>query len=183
MINLQKMVEIGISSSRATDLSVLFSNVGYIGDFVSTDLVDGYVVPANGIIVLDSQEALDATFVSGTKYYEDLKSLFSQKNNSKPNNGGVYQVIVYQKAAATDWDDAVTDLISKNANWSQLFISSNTAADIIDVASAVTTNDRFFVAQTFDDDVAGAVADNVADTSLLSFWVIYASIAFSSATR
>lgn len=164
MITLSKMVEIGISSSRATDLSVLFSNIGYIGDFVSTDLVDGFVVPSSGVFILDSQAALDAAFVSGTKYYEDLKALFAQKNNSKPNQGGVYQVIVYQKAVADDWDDAVTDFISKNANWSQLVISSNTAADIIAVAGAVSTNDRFLIAQTADTAVAEAGEGNVAAT-------------------
>lgn len=164
MITLSKMVEIGISSSRATDLSVLFSNIGYIGDFVSTDLVDGFAVPASGVFILDSQEALDSAFVSGTKYYEDLKQIFAQKNNSKPNQGGVYQVVVYQKAVADDWDDAVTDLISKNANWSQLVISSNTASDIIAVASAVSTNDRFLIAQTADSAVADNEEGNVAST-------------------
>lgn len=164
MINLSKMVEIGISYARATDLSVLFSNVGYIGDFTSTDLQDGFVVPANGVFVLDSQEALDSAFISGTKYYEDLKSLFAQKNNSKPNQGGVYQVIVYQKPVATDWDDAVANLMSVNANWSQLFVSTNTASDIIDVADAVSTNDRFLIAQTEDDEVKNKETDNLAET-------------------
>lgn len=147
MISLDKLVEIGFTLPKATDISAFLSNIGYIGNFTEEDLVDGYVMPENGVIVLSSKSGLDSTFKSGTKFYEDLKSVFAQKNNAKPNQGRVNEVHIYQMTESTI-QDAFKSFFSKDANWSQVFIASNTIDDISMVAEECEDSNRLFVAQT-----------------------------------
>lgn len=150
MISLDKLVENGFTLPKATDISAFLSNIGYIGDFTAEDLVEGVSIPADKIIVLSSKEGLDATFKSGTKYYEDLKSIFAQKNNAKPNQGKVNEVHIYQKTEETI-QDAFQPFFSKDANWGQIVISSKSIDDITMIAEESEASNRLFVAQTIGD--------------------------------
>ena len=163
MISIDKLVEIGFTLPQATDISAYLSNVGYIGDFTASDLVDGYSVPANKVIVLSSVDGLKATFKSGNKFYSDIETLLMQKNNTKPNQSRVNEVIVFQKTDEDSLADAFDALMNVNANFSQLYVSSLEKADLIAIAAKTEVQNRLLVAQTADEDVGTATASNVAE--------------------
>lgn len=164
MISIDKLVEIGFTLPQATDISAYLSNAGYVGDFTSSDLVSGYNMPANKVVVISNIGELDSIFVPGTKYYNDLSVLLMQKNNAKPNQSRINQVVVFQKTDEDDIASAFTALMNLNANFSQLYISSSLKADIVAVAAKAEVSGRLFIAQTSDEDVASGTADNVAET-------------------
>ena len=164
MISIDKLVEIGFTLPQATDISAYLSNAGYVGDFTSSDLVSGYNMPANKVVVISNIDELDSIFMPGTKYYNDLSVLLMQKNNAKPNQSRINQVVVFQKTDEDDIASAFTALMNLNANFSQLYISSSLKADIVAVAAKAEVSGRLFIAQTSDEDVASGTADNVAET-------------------
>lgn len=164
MISIDKLVEIGFTLPQATDISAYLSNAGYVGDFTSSDLVSGYDMPANKVVVISNIDELDSIFVPGTKYYNDLSVLLMQKNNAKPNQSRINQVVVFQKTDEDDIASAFTALMNLNANFSQLYISSSLKADIVAVAAKAEVSGRLFIAQTSDEDVASGTAGNVAET-------------------
>lgn len=164
MISIDKLVEIGFTLPQATDISAYLSNAGYVGDFTSSDLVSGYNMPANKVVVISNIDELDSIFVPGTKYYNDLSVLLMQKNNAKPNQSRINQVVVFQKTDEDDIASAFTALMNLNANFSQLYISSSLKADIVAVAAKAEVSGRLFIAQTSDEDVASGTAGNVAET-------------------
>lgn len=164
MISIDKLVEIGFTPPQATDISAYLSNAGYVGDFTSSDLVSGYDMPANKVVVISNIGELDSIFVPGTKYYNDLSVLLMQKNNAKPNQSRINQVVVFQKTDEDDIASAFTALMNLNANFSQLYISSSLKADIVAVAAKAEVSGRLFIAQTSDEDVASGTAGNVAET-------------------
>lgn len=164
MISIDKLVEIGFTLPQATDISAYLSNAGYVGDFTSSDLVSGYTMPANKVVVISNIDELDSIFKPGTKYYNDLSVLLMQKNNAKPNQSRINQVVVFQKTDEDDIASAFTALMNLNANFSQLYISSSLKADIVAVAAKAEVSGRLFIAQTSDEDVASGTADNVAET-------------------
>lgn len=164
MISIDKLVEIGFTMPQATDISAYLSNAGYVGDFTSSDLVSGYNMPANKVVVISNIDELDSIFVPGTKYYNDLSVLLMQKNNAKPNQSRINQVVVFQKTDEDDIASAFTALMNLNANFSQLYISSSLKADIVAVAAKAEVSGRLFIAQTSDEDVASGTAGNVAET-------------------
>lgn len=164
MISIDKLVEIGFTLPQATDISAYLSNAGYVGDFTSSDLVSGYNMPANKVVVISNIDELDSIFVPGTKYYNDLSVLLMQKNNAKPNQSRINQVVVFQKTDEDDIASAFTALMNLNANFSQLYISSSLKADIVAVAAKAEVSGRLFIAQTSDEDAASGTAGNVAET-------------------
>lgn len=164
MISIDKLVEIGFTLPQATDISAYLSNAGYVGDFTSSDLVSGYDMPANKVVVISNIDELDSIFVPGTKYYNDLSVLLMQKNNAKPNQSRINQVIVFQKTDEDDVASAFTALMNLNANFAQLYISSSLKADIISVAAKAEVSGRLFIAQTSDEDVATGAEGNIAET-------------------
>lgn len=164
MISIDKLVEIGFTLPQATDISAYLSNAGYVGDFTSSDLVSGYTMPANKVVVISNIDELDSIFVPGTKYYNDLSVLLMQKNNAKPNQSRINQVIVFQKTDETDISEAFTALMKTNANFSQLYISSSLKADIDAIAAKAEVSGRLFIAQTSDEDVATGAEGNIAET-------------------
>lgn len=164
MISIDKLVEIGFTLPQATDISAYLSNAGYVGDFTSSDLVSGYNMPANKVVVISNIDELDSIFAPGTKYYNDLSVLLMQKNNAKPNRSRINQVIVFQKTDEDDIASAFTALMNLNANFSQLYISSSLKADIVAVAAKAEVSGRLFIAQTSDEDVASGTVGNVAET-------------------
>lgn len=164
MISIDKLVEIGFTLPQATDISAYLSNAGYVGDFTSSDLVSGYNMPANKVVVISNIDELDSIFAPGTKYYNDLSVLLMQKNNAKPNQSRINQVIVFQKTDEDDIASAFTALMNLNANFSQLYISSSLKADIVAVAAKAEVSGRLFIAQTSDEDVASGTVGNVAET-------------------
>lgn len=164
MISIDKLVEIGFTLPQATDISAYLSNAGYVGDFTSSDLVSGYNMPANKVVVISNIDELDSIFVPGTKYYNDLSVLLMQKNNAEPNQSRINQVAVFQKTDEDDIASAFTALMNLNANFSQLYISSSLKADIVAVAAKAEVSGRLFIAQTSDEDVASGTAGNVAET-------------------
>lgn len=164
MISIDKLVEIGFTLPQATDISAYLSNAGYVGDFTSSDLVSGYDMPANKVVVISNIGELDSIFAPGTKYYNDLSVLLMQKNNAKPNQSRINQVVVFQKTDEDDIASAFTALMNLNANFSQLYISSSLKADIVAVAAKAEVSGRLFIAQTSDEDVASGTAGNVAET-------------------
>lgn len=164
MISIDKLVEIGFTLPQATDISAYLSNAGYVGDFTSSDLVSGYDMPANKVVIISNIDELDSIFVPGTKYYNDLSVLLMQKNNAKPNQSRINQVVVFQKTDEDDIASAFTALMNSNANFSQLYISSSLKADIVAVAAKAEVSGRLFIAQTSDEDVASGTAGNVAET-------------------
>lgn len=164
MISIDKLIEIGFTLPQATDISAYLSNAGYVGDFTSSDLVSGYNMPANKVVVISNIGELDSIFVPGTKYYNDLSVLLMQKNNAKPNQSRINQVVVFQKTDEDDIASAFTALMNLNANFAQLYISSSLKADIVAVAAKAEVSGRLFIAQTSDEDVASGTAGNVAET-------------------
>lgn len=160
MISLDKLVEIGFTLPKATDISAFLSNVGYIGKFTAEDLVDDFVVPENHVVVLSDMAGLNAMFKSGTKFYEDLKALLMQKNNAKPNQGKVNEIHVYQQTEETA-QDAFIAFFAVDANWAQLIIASNEKDDITQIAEECEANNRLFVAQTADENVPTGTEGNV----------------------
>lgn len=164
MISIDKLVEIGFTLPQATDISAYLSNAGYVGDFTSSDLVSGYIMPANKVVVISNIDELDSIFAPGTKYYNDLSVLLMQKNNAKPNQSRINQVVVFQKTDEDDIASAFTALMNLNANFSQLYISSSLKADIVAVAAKAEVSGRLFIAQTSDEDVASGTVGNVAET-------------------
>lgn len=164
MISIDKLVEIGFTLPQATDISAYLSNAGYVGDFTSSDLVSGYNMPANKVVVISNIDELDSIFAPGTKYYNDLSVLLMQKNNAKPNQSRINQVIVFQKTDEADISEAFTALMKTNANFSQLYISSSLKADIDAIAAKAEVSGRLFIAQTSDEDVATGAEGNIAET-------------------
>lgn len=164
MISIDKLVEIGFTLPQATDISAYLSNAGYVGDFTSSDLVSGYNMPANKVVVISNIDELDSIFTPGTKYYNDLSVLLMQKNNAKPNQSRINQVIVFQKTDETDISEAFTALMKINANFSQLYISSSLEVDIVAIAAKAEVSGRLFIAQTSDEDVATGAEGNIAET-------------------
>lgn len=164
MISIDKLVEIGFTMPQATDISAYLSNAGYVGDFTSSDLVSGYNMPANKVVVISNIDELDSIFAPGTKYYNDLSVLLMQKNNAKPNQSRINQVIVFQKTDEADISEAFAALMKTNANFSQLYISSSLKADIDAIAAKAEVSGRLFIAQTSDEDVATGAEGNIAET-------------------
>lgn len=164
MISIDKLVEIGFTLPQATDISAYLSNAGYVGDFTSSDLVSGYTMPANKVVVISNIDELDSIFVPGTKYYNDLSVLLMQKNNAKPNQSRINQVIVFQKTDEADISEAFAALMKTNANFSQLYISSSLKADIDAIAAKAEVSGRLFIAQTSDEGVATGAEGNIAET-------------------
>lgn len=163
MISIDKLVEIGFTLPQATDISAYLSNVGYIGDFTTEQLVEGYSVPENKVIIISNVDGLNSTFKPGNKYYSDIEALLMQKNNTKPNQSRVNEVVVFQKTEEGDMGEAFDALMNANANFSQIFLSSTSKEDNIAIAAKAEVNNRLFVAQTADADVASATASNVAE--------------------
>lgn len=163
MISIDKLVEIGFKLPTATDISAFLSNVGYIGDFTASELVDGYVVPDNKVIVISDTAGLASTFKSGNAYYSDIETLLMQKNNASPNQSRLNEIIIFQKTDEANMGDAFAALIAVNANFSQIFISSNEKDDIVAVAAKAEVEKRLLVVQTADEDVKTATASNVAE--------------------
>lgn len=160
-----KLITFGITLPYATDLGVFFSSCAYIGDFITTDLVDGASVPAEGYFTFGSTEEVASVFLTTTQYYKDLVAIFTQNGNARPNQGKVQRVICFQKTGShSTWADAFTALHTANGNWSQICISSRDATAISSVASAVeaVTGGRLFEAQTSDADVASNASGNIA---------------------
>lgn len=162
MISLDKLVEIGFTLPKATDISAFLSNIGYIGKFTSDDLVNGFTIPENHVFVLSDTSGLNAAFVKGTAFYEDLNALLMQKNNAKPNQGKVNEIHIYQQTEESS-EAAFTAFFAIDANWAQLVTASNVKADIQGFAKQAEANNRLYIAQTEDEDVGTKTANNIAE--------------------
>ena len=60
MIALDKLVEVGFTYTQATNLSILFRNIGYLTVGTSA-LKDGIVLPPDRTIAIDTMDTLNAT--------------------------------------------------------------------------------------------------------------------------
>jgi len=163
MIALDKLVEVGFTYTQATNLSILFRNIGYLT--VGTNaLKDGIVLPPDKTIAIDTMDTLNATLKADSQEYMDISKVLVQKGNMNPNRGRANVVIVYfaELANGETFEKLVTQFISVNANWTQLLINSNNDDDILDSAKSALLNNRLFVAQTTNYDVADAVEGNIA---------------------
>lgn len=163
MIALEKLVEVGFTLSQATNISLFFRNVGYLT--IGTDCVkDGVVIPTNKVIVIDTQDTLNATLKADSQEYLDISKVLVQKSNMNPNKGRVNNVIIYfaTLSSGETWGDLVTEFVGVNANWSQLLINTNVDANIQAAAASALLNKRLLVAQTVSDSVANAVSGNIA---------------------
>lgn len=163
MISLDKLVEIGFTLSTATDISQFFRNVGYLT--VGTSCVKtGVDIPTNKVLVIDSNDTLNATLKSDSQEYMDISTILVQKGNMNPNKGRVGSVILYlgTLSSGETYGDLVDEFISVNANWSQLVVNTAVDANIKAVADKALTNNRLFVANTVSDDIANAVSNNIA---------------------
>ena len=94
MISLDKLVEIGFTLSRATDISQFFRNVGYL-TVGTTCVKTGVDIPTNKVLVIDSNDTLNATLKSDSQEYMDISTILVQKGNMNPNKGRVGSVILY----------------------------------------------------------------------------------------
>lgn len=162
MISLDKLVEIGFTISQATNISLFFRNVGYLTTN-SNCVKDGVDVPANKVLVIDSDDTLNALLKSDSQEYMDISKVLVQKGNMNPNKGRVNAVILYLATLSEGetYGDLVDEFISVNGDWTQLLINSNADEDILSVAEKALLRDRLFVAQTDSTDVANAV-ENIA---------------------
>ena len=163
MINLEKLVEVGFTLEQATNLSAFFRNVGYLT--VGTDsLKSGVVLPADKVIVIDSQDTLNETLKADSQEYQDIATVLVQKGNMNPNKGRVNVVVVYfgTLVEGENYGNLVEEFIGVNANWSQLLVNTDDDDEIKNVAAKVLANNRLYVAQTDSEDIANAVSGNIA---------------------
>lgn len=163
MINLEKLVEVGFTLEQATNLSSFFRNVGYLT--VGTDsLKSGVVLPADKVLVIDSQDTLNETLKADSQEYQDIATVLVQKGNMNPNKGRVNVVVVYfgTLVSGENYGNLVEEFIGVNANWSQLLVNTDDDNEIKNVAAKVLANNRLFVAQTDSEDIANAVSGNIA---------------------
>lgn len=166
-MQINKLIQFGISLPQATDLSAFFSNCAYIGDFTSDDLVSGQSVPLSGYFTFASAEDVANTFLATSQVFKDLTAIFTQNGNARPNQAGVKNVFCFQKTEEmTTWGDAFDALHTANGNWSQIAISSRSATAIEAIASKVqaVSGGRLFEAQTADQAVALNSSGNIALT-------------------
>lgn len=163
MINLDEMVETVFTLPVATTLTTLFRNVGYL-TVGETCIKDGFTVPADKIIKLDSNDALNQALKADSQEYMDISKTFVQKANVAPDRGRVNNVILYlaTKNEGEDYGTLVDKFISINANYAQLLINSNKDEDIKQAAIKAKENNRLFVAQTNSEEVANKVGENIA---------------------
>lgn len=163
MISLDKLVEVGFTLSQATNISLFFRNVGYL-TVGEACVKDGVVIPDNKVIVIDTQDTLNATLKADSQEYLDISKILVQKGNMNPNKGRVNNVILYlaSMSSGETWGDLVAEFIGINANWSQLVINTNVDANILSAAESVLLNNRLLVAQTSSDNVANAISNNIA---------------------
>ena len=170
MFSLQKLVSMGFSLEKATNINKLFKRVGYAAKFTSSDLVADVSIPDNKIFQIDDIEGLKAIFKSSTQFYTDIETILVQRGNSDPFQSGVETVVVYQvtetktenSETVDDWATAIDNFISTNANFGQLLISSREVADIQAVAAKAQSNARLFVAQSEDSSLE---VDNSSNTA------------------
>ena len=163
MINLDKLVEIGFTLSQATDISQFFRNVGYLT--VGTSCVKtGVDIPTNKVLVIDSNDTLNATLKSDSQEYMDISTILVQKGNMNPNKGRVGSVILYLGALSSGetYGDLVDEFISVNANWSQLIVNTKDVDNILSASAKALSNNRLFVAQTDSETLATAASNNIA---------------------
>ena len=74
MIALDKLVEVGFTLSQATNISLLFRNVGYL-TVGETCVKTGVTIPANKILIIDSNDTLNATLKPDSQEYMDISNI------------------------------------------------------------------------------------------------------------
>ena len=163
MINLDKLVEIGFTLPRATDISIFFRNVGYLTTNTSC-VKSGVDIPTNKVLIIDGMDSLNDTLKSDSQEYMDIATIFAQNGNVNPNKGRVNAVVLYLSTLSSGetWGDLVTEFVSVNANWSQLIVNTTTDANVQLVATNAKLNKRLFIGQVTSDNVANAVSGNIA---------------------
>lgn len=162
MISLDKLVQVGFTVKEATSLALFFRNIGYLTTNTA-GLVEGFSLPANKVVVIDTVDTLKTVFKSDTADYATIETILNQKGNMKPNQSKTNNVIVYVNSGE-DWGVLVDEMIATNGNFAQLVIESKEGADIAQASAKALANNRLLVAQTDDEDVANKVASNVAES-------------------
>lgn len=163
MISLDKLVEIGFTLSQATDISQFFRNVGYLT--VGVDCVKtGVTIPANKVLVIDSEETLKNTLKTDSKEYMDISTILVQKGNMNPNKGRVNAVILYLATLSEEetYGDLVDEFVSVNGNWSQLLVNTSDVDEILAISAKVLSANRLFVAQTDSETLIENIENNIA---------------------
>ena len=160
-MNIDELVRVGFTLSTATDLSAFFTNGAYVADFTEDDLLPGYEMPDNKMVVLQP-DGHKQMFPADSVYYKDIETIFAQNGNAEPNRGGINNVIVFQKTTESDFGAAFEALMTVNANFTQVTISSRDPVEIEKVADKLATADRLFEAQTSSEAVANKSEGNVA---------------------
>ena len=163
MISLDKLVEIGFTLSRATDISQFFRNVGYL-TVGTTCVKTGVDIPTNKVLVIDSNDTLNATLKSDSQEYMDISTILVQKGNMNPNKGRVGSVILYlgTLSSGETYGDLVDEFVSVNANWSQLLVNTSDVDNILSASAKTLSNNRLFVAQSDSETIANNVENNIA---------------------
>ena len=162
MFSLDKLVSMGFTVPQATVINKLFKRVGYAAKFTSEHLQANVQIPANKIFQIDSVDSLKTIFKSDNQFYTDIETILVQKGNDNPFQGKIETVVVYQIVSATDYDKAIDDFISVNANYGQILIDSRKVADIQKAAVKANTNGRLFVGQTYDESIKNNTESNIA---------------------
>lgn len=170
MFTLEKLVQMGFSIERATKLNKLFKRVGYAANFTSSDLNANVTIPENKIFQIDGIESLKSIFKSSTQFYTDIETILVQRGNSDPWQSKIETVVVYQVTetkqaggqTVIDWETAIDNFISTNANFAQLLISSRDVNNIQVSAVKANANGRLFVGQSEDSNLTVDNAQNIA---------------------
>ena len=160
-MEISDLVRIGFTLPTATDLSAFFGNVAYVGDMTSTDYVAGFTPNEKGDYI-PSVDALKQVLKADTQYYKDVEALLTQKGNANPNMAEVKGVILFKTNEVESFKEAFERLMTLNANFSQVSISSRLATDIEGVADSCKAHNRLGEFQTSDADVSSKTADNLA---------------------
>lgn len=160
-MDIDKLIKIGLTLSSATNLDAFFSRNAYIADFEESDMVPGFAMPKDKYLEINLS-ALKQFLKADTQYYRDIDTLLAQNGNSKPNQGGVSSVIVFQKTDEADFGEAFDKLMSINANFAQLAISSREVTEIEKVADKLATARRLFEAQTSSETISTKAEANIA---------------------
>lgn len=163
MISLDKLVQVGFTVKQATSLALFFRNIGYLTTNTAGLMTD-FSLPENKVVVIDSIDTLKAVFKADTEDYALIETILNQKGNMKPNQSKLNNVIVYVGALAEgqNWGNLVDEMISVNANYAQLLVATKDAEEIKNAGAKALANNRLFVAQTDNEDVANKVTGNVA---------------------
>ena len=139
-------------------LEEYFKNILLVGKFESTDLQTTVEFPECGVKKYSSYDEVIADFQASSQVAIEANAVFNQKNNTQTTSQIMYLIVVEQTEEES-LSEALDKAKAYDGRFAKVVPLSRTAADLKEVASWCSTNDRFCdLAVTDTDDVADIVA-------------------------